>query len=65
MAPTEVIIAANAPIFFGNEFAQSWWAENKGRMNQDFVMLIDPVIQTIPPTRDLEHYDRIKTQIRD
>ncbi len=65
MAPTDLIIANNAAIFFGNEFAQSWWTENKSRMNPEIVMLMDPVIQDISPTRDLEYYERIKARTRD
>lgn len=65
MSTPQEVAAGNVNIFFGNEFAQSWWAENKKDMNAEFVMLIDAEIEKIPTTYDLEYYERIRPQSRD
>jgi hypothetical protein len=60
MVTPATIISGNANIFFGNEFAQLWWEENKKDFNPELVMLIDAEIEGLPTTYDLEYYERIR-----
>lgn len=65
MATAEQVIADNAAIFFGNEFAQSWWIENRSVMNSDMRAMINAEIEKISTTRDFDYYERIRQRIRD
>jgi len=53
-------IGFNTRYFFGNEFAQKWWHENKDGLDPDIVLWTDAAIKKTSSTRDLEYYERMK-----
>lgn len=61
----EVVIANNVKIFFGNAFAQSWWAEYERQSTGVLTELMAPEIEKVSVTRDLEYFERIRSHIRD
>jgi hypothetical protein len=65
MATPAQILSGNTNIFFGNEFAQLWWAENKKDLHPELVMLLDAEIEKISTTHDLEYYERLRPTGRD
>ena len=62
---TEVIIRGNANVFFGNAFAQSWWAENGHTFSRDWVTILNEEIEKTPTSDDLETFERIRERIRE
>ena len=65
MATPAQIISGNAKVFFGNEFAQSWWIERRSGVNTELVTLIDGEIEKLSATRDFDFYERIRQRISD
>jgi hypothetical protein len=60
---TEILIRGNASIFFGNAFAQSWWAEHRDTFSKDWVAVLDEVIEQTPTSNDLETFERIRQRL--
>ena len=61
---TEVLIRGNASLYFGNAFAQSWWAEHKDTFSRDWVAVLNEVIEQTPTSNDLETFERIRERLR-
>ncbi len=61
----EQVIAKNVHVFFGNAFAQSWWAEYERQSTSELVTLMAPEIAKISVTHDREYYQRIRSDMRD
>ena len=65
MATPAQIISGNAKVFFGNEFAQSWWIERREEFNPELAMLMDAEIEKISTTHNFEYYERLRPGVRD
>lgn len=61
----EQIIAFNVDVFFGNAFAQSWWAEYERQSTSPLVPLMAPEIAKLTVNHDREYYQRIRSNMRD
>jgi len=60
----ETVVRSWVPEYFGNEFAQAWWAERKLEFfGSDFIEIVEQGIQDISPTQDRELYGRIKSRL--
>ena len=58
-------VKENVELYMGNQFAQSWWMEQKSEKLWSKPMLeaIDFEIQNLSSTRDRDFYERIKSRI--
>jgi hypothetical protein len=63
MPSTEQVIQGNASFFFGSEFAQSWWAENKANINPQLATILDQEIENTARSENLETYERIRERM--
>lgn len=53
-----------ASFFFGNAFAQSWWAEYKDNLPGDWASVLNGEIEKTPASNDLDAFERIRERIR-
>ncbi len=51
--------------YFGNEFAQSWWAETKWKFGSEIVEIIDREMESISANQDIEYFGRIRARLDD
>jgi len=49
--------------FFGNRFAQAWWAETKFKFGSDFIQTFERVLSEVSPDQDAEFFDRIEARL--
>ena len=63
--PVEAIVIGNTRFFFGNAFAQSWWAEYKDTLHGDWVAVLNSEVEKTPTSNDLETIGRIRERIGD
>ena len=49
--------------FFGNRFAQAWWAETKFKFGADFIQTFERVLREVSPDQDAEFFDRIEARL--
>jgi hypothetical protein len=61
----ETVIAGNVDVFFGNAFAQAWWAEYERESTSPLTALMAPEIAKISVTHDRDFYQEIRSRIRD
>ena len=59
-------VRENVELYMGNQFAQSWWIEQKSDelWSKQMIEAIDTEIRKVPPTRDRDFYQRIKSRIK-
>lgn len=58
-------VAENVVLYMGNQFAQSWWIEQRSDKlwSPLLIDVIDEVLQTVSATRDSEYYENIKSRL--
>lgn len=57
------LIAATLPHFFGNAYAQAWWAESKFKLSDDLEEIVDREIAKISADHDQDYYARIRARL--
>lgn len=57
----EDFVAKNTKVFFGNQFAQTWWQENKAIYGEPFVSIVDAQLAQVPANSDLKYFERLGT----
>ena len=58
-------VKENVELYMGNQFAQSWWIEQKSDKlwSKQMIEAIDTEIQKVSPARDGDYYERIKSRL--
>jgi len=59
----EVQARTSMTYYFGNRFAQAWWAESKFRFEDEFVTTIDRLMPEVSADQDIEFFGRIRTRL--
>lgn len=59
------LISQNVPLFFGNRFAQAWWAENILPIDSQTTELINREIENLSVNTNLDFYNRVRARIRE
>ena len=63
--PWQGLIPISIHGYFGNQFAQSWWAETKWKFHPEIVEVIDREMESISTNQDIEYVGRIRARLSD
>ncbi len=62
--PLEDLIASSIYDFFGNRYAQAWWAVTSHKWSPSLVATIDRHLASVSPDQDREYYDGIRARLQ-